>query len=237
MFFGFYWIIIYYIRYFFLTIQFTNERKIIMDAKKISQQFSPELKAQLEEAFKLQIENGSSSVILFRQALNHVIQEFAPTSKGLMSTAVSGLKDELKSHFCRGRKWVSILEDSDLYETAVNLARSKGYDDLVELWESHGHAWVRFHSASNVGANFSIHPNSSVGSNVKFSVPSETALQFEPITGTPKQQGWEQMGYHKKTEVQPEPEETEVEETENPETLEDINFDEIAAAELEIEDL
>ena len=197
-----------------------------MDAKKISQQFSPELKAQLEEAFKLQIENGSSSVILFRQALNHVIQEFAPTSKGLMSTAVSGLKDELKSHFCRGRKWVSILEESEFYETAVNIAKSKGYDDLVELWESHGHAWVRFHSASNVGANFSIHPNSSVASNVKFSVPSETALSWEPITGTPKQQGWEQMGYHKKTvetEVQPEPEETEV--NENPETLEDISED------------
>jgi len=199
-----------------------------MDAKKISQQFSPELKAQLEEAFKLQIENGSSSVIVFRQALNHVIQEFAPTSKGLMSSAVSGLKDELKSHFCRGKKWVAILEDSELYDTAVNLAKSKGYDDLVDLWESHGHAWVRFHSSSNAGANFSIHPNSSVASNVKFQVSGETALSWEPITGTPKQQGWEQMGYHKKT-VETEVEETEVEETEvieeSPETLEDISED------------
>ena len=199
-----------------------------MDAKKISQQFSPELKAQLEEAFKLQIENGSSSVIVFRQALNHVIQEFAPTSKGLMSSAVAGLKDELKSHFCRGKKWVSILEESEFYETAVNLAKSKGYDELVDLWESHGHAWVRFHSSSNVGANFSIHPNSSVASNVKFQVSGETAISWEPITGTPKQQGWEQMGYHKKT-VETEVEETEVEETEvieeSPETLEDISED------------
>ncbi len=209
-----------------------------MDAKKISQQFSPTLKAELEKAFNSQIECGSSSVILFRQALNHLIQEFAPTSKGLMSSAVSDLKDQLKAHFCRGRKWVSILEDSDLYEKAVKLAREKGYDDLVSLWESHGHAWVRFHSPSSVGANFSIHPNSSVASNVKFAVSGEIALEMEPITGTPKQQGWEQMGYHKKTvetEVQPEPEETEV--NEDPETLEDINFDEIAAAELEIEDL
>jgi len=193
-----------------------------MDAKKISEQFSPELKAQLEAAFKLQIENGSSSVIVFRNALNHVIQEFAPTSKGLMSSAVDGLKDELKSRFCRGRKWVSILEESEFYETAVNLARSKGYDDLVDLWESHGHAWVRFHSSSNAGANFSIHPNSSVASNVKFQVSGETALSWDPITGTPKQQGWEQMGYHKKTVV----EETEVEVIEeSPETLEDISED------------
>lgn len=166
---------------------------------------SENLIGALTEAIKSQIELGDPSISRFNQAIDSIIKDnikpILDQAKGKMKTVSDGSVSDIKDHFCRGRKWVSIPSeiienenqiDNPLYQTAVNLAKESGFDNLIELWETAGFAWVRFHSVKGLLANFSIHPNSSVGSNIKFSVTQEIAMSFEIMNGTPKSNGYEQ---------------------------------------------
>ena len=165
----------------------------------------------LKAAIKTQIEIGDPSISRFNQAIDLLIKQnikpILDQAKGKMSTVSDSNTSDIKDHFCRGRKWViissEIIEneeqtDNPLYQTAVDLARENDFDELVELWDSAGFAWVRFHSPKGLLVNFSIHPNSSVGSNVKFQVDQQTAFGLEILNGTPKSNGYEQKAIPKK---------------------------------------
>ena len=112
-------------------------------------------------------------------------------AKGKSSSASDSVVSSIKAHFCRGRKWVIIPQDHDMFVTVKSEALRQEYNDLAALWESKGFAWVRFHSTKGTLVNFSIHPNSSVGSNIKVSMPSAAALELEVVNGTPKSSGFE----------------------------------------------
>ena len=141
---------------------------------------------------KFMEENGITSYSAFqRQLKKEVLDEIIKplcSSRGMMS---EGDLDAIKAHFPRGQKWVSFQSGSDYYNSAVQIATQNNYEMLIELWESRGFCWVRYHSSSSTKVNFSVHMNSSVGSNKKFSVNHEDALQLNPIIGTPKSNGWE----------------------------------------------
>lgn len=165
----------------------------------------------LKAAIQTQIEIGDPSISRFNQAIDLLIKQnikpILDQAKGKMSTVSDSNTSDIKGHFCRGRKWViipsEIIEDEEqtdnpLYQTAVDLARENDFDELVELWAAAGFAWVRFHSPKGLLVNFSIHPNSSVGSNIKFQVDQQTALGLEILNGTPKSNGYEQKAIPKK---------------------------------------
>lgn len=142
-------------------------------------------------------------------------------AKGKSASASGSAASDIKAHFCRGRKWVTIPKDHDMFVTVKSEANRQEYNDLHDLWESKGFAWVRFHSAKGTLVNFSIHPNSSVGSNVKVSMASSAALDLEVVSGTPKSNGYEERVQPKEADPEPEVEETEVTEPEVEETPEE----------------
>lgn len=150
----------------------------------------PELEAQIKAAFNRNLENGTDyTATRFRQALDSYVASLITTPKG-SSVMNDNLKD-IKAHFCRGRKWVIIPSDNAHYEKAMSLAQSNNFDALVELFEKNGSAHARFHSASSTGVNFSIHPNSSEASSVKFMIPTDDAMALTVLSGTPKSCGLE----------------------------------------------
>ena len=141
---------------------------------------------------KFMEENGITSYSAFQRqlkkdVLDQVIKPLC-SSRGMISEENL---DAIKAHFPRGSKWVSFQNGSDHYNSAVQIANDNNYEMLIDLWESHGFCWVRYHSSSATKVNFSVHMNSSVGSNKKFSVSHEDALALNPIVGTPKSNGWE----------------------------------------------
>ena len=141
---------------------------------------------------KFMEENGITSYSVFqrqlkKEVLDQVIKPLC-SSRGMISEENL---DAIKAHFPRGQKWVSFQSGSDHYNSAVEVANQNNYQMLIELWESRGFCWVRYHSSSATKVNLSVHMNSSVGSNKKFSISHEDALQLNPIVGTPKSNGWE----------------------------------------------
>ena len=141
---------------------------------------------------KFMEENGITSYSAFqrqlkKEVLDEVIKPLC-SSRGMIS---EGDLDAIKAHFPRGQKWVSFQSGSDHYNSAVEVANQNNYEMLIELWESRGFCWVRYHSSSATKVNLSVHMNSSVGSNKKFSISHADALQLNPIVGTPKSNGWE----------------------------------------------
>ncbi|MFZ9080263.1 MAG: hypothetical protein ACO23H_17145 [Alphaproteobacteria bacterium] len=108
---------------------------------------------------------------------------------------------------------MTIPSDHDSYAAFKAQASSHGFDDLLALWESKGFAWVRFHSTKGTMVNFSIHPNSSVGSNIKVAMLSAPALELDVLNGTPKSNGFEDRVQPKAADPEPEVNEAPVEET------------------------
>jgi len=139
-------------------------------------------------------------------------------AKGKSASASDSVVSSIKAHFCRGRKWVIIPKDHMMFAVFTGEAKIQGYDDLLALWTAKEFAWVRFHSTKGTMVNFSIHPNSSVGSNVKHSMDSAAALDLEVINGTPKSNGFEERVQPKEADPEPEEEATETTEPEAEET-------------------
>ena len=162
----------------------------------------------LKAAIQTQIEMGDPSISRFNQAIDLVIKQnikpILDQAKGKMSSSVDSSVSSIKDHFCRGRKWVTIPKDHDLFGAFVDKAQDSDLGNLLELWESHGFAWVRFHSTKGLNVNFSLHPNSSVGSNIKVEVPADIALELDVLNGTPKSNGYE-VKAKPKAEVKEEP--------------------------------
>lgn len=159
----------------------------------------------ITELFKNYVENGGkANVSHFNQHVSSLIRDIVKPMmtdvKGKSASTSNG--SSLNDHFCRGRKWVVINQTNARFAEFMNKARSEGFDDLGDLWEAKGFCWVRFHSAKGSDANFSIHPNSSVGSNVKILIPGEEAVEFEVISGTPKSNGYEERTVVVKAETQ-----------------------------------
>lgn len=155
---------------------------------------TPETREFLKDLFNKNLNEGEdkTSVLRFVETLTDILKDEVGTLKGKRITVNDGWHEEIKNRFTRGKKWVKLLKDNPLYQTAVDLAKESGFDNLIELWEDKGFAWIRFHGATKTGANFSIHENSSVGSNIKFLVDKETAANIEIMNGTPKSNGYEQ---------------------------------------------
>lgn len=150
----------------------------------------PELEAQIKAAFGRNLENGTDyTATRFRQALDSYVASLITTPKG-SSVMNDNLKD-IKAHFCRGRKWVVIPSDNAHHQKAMDLAQSNGFDKLIELFEKNSSVHARFHSASSTGVNFSLHPNSSEASSVKFMIPTDDAMSLTVLDGTPKSCGLE----------------------------------------------
>ena len=149
----------------------------------------------LKAAIQTQIELGDPSISRFNQAIDLVIKQnikpILDQAKGKMSSTVDSSTSSIKDHFCRGRKWVTVSKDHDLFAAFVDKAQDSDMGNLLELWESHGFAWVRFHSTKGLNVNFSLHHNSSVGSNIKVEVPADVAIELEVLNGTPKSCGYE----------------------------------------------
>lgn len=149
----------------------------------------------LKAAIQTQIELGDPSISRFNQAIDLVIKQnikpILDQAKGKMSSTVDSSSSSVKDHFCRGRKWVTIPKDHELFASFVDKAQDSDLGNLLELWESHELAWVRFHSTKGLNVNFSLHHNSSVGSNIKLEVPVDIALELEVLNGTPKSCGYE----------------------------------------------
>lgn len=150
----------------------------------------PELEAQIKAAFGRNLENGTDyTATRFRQALDSYVASLITTPKG-SSVMNDNLKD-IKAHFCRGRKWVVIPSDNAHHQKAMDLAQSNGFDKLIELFEKNSSVHARFHSASSSGINFSLHPNSSEASSIKFMIPTDDAMALTVLDGTPKSCGLE----------------------------------------------
>lgn len=150
----------------------------------------PELEAQIKAAFSRNLENGTDyTATRFRQALDSYVASLITTPKG-SSVMNDNLKD-IKAHFCRGRKWVVIPSDNAHHQKAMDLAQSNGFDKLIELFEKNSSVHARFHSASSTGVNFSLHPNSSEASSIKFMIPTDDAMSLTVLDGTPKSCGLE----------------------------------------------
>tara|TARA_B100001057_G_C22835747_1_gene945136 strand:- start:46 stop:825 length:780 start_codon:yes stop_codon:yes gene_type:complete len=150
----------------------------------------PELEAQIKAAFDRNIQNGTDyTATRFRQALDSYVSSLISTPKG--ASALNSNLSDIKSHFCRGRKWVSIPTDNTHHQLAMDTAKSNNFDALVELFEKNNLIHARFHSATTHGINFSLHPDSSSASSVKFMVPTEDGMAFEVLDGTPKSCGLE----------------------------------------------
>ena len=157
----------------------------------------PELENQIKAAFERNLKEGSDyTATRFRQALDSYVSSLISTPKGM--SALNENLNDIKSHFCRGRKWVVIPKDNDLYQTVIEKAQENEFNDLVNLFEKNQKAHVRFHSASTNGISFSIHPNSSESSKVKVLINTEIGLTLEVLDGTPKSNGLEGESKKKK---------------------------------------
>ena len=164
----------------------------------------PELEAQIKAAFDRNIQNGTDfTATRFRQALDSYVSTLITTPKG--ASALNNNLSDIKAHFCRGRKWVTIPADHTHHQLAMDTARSNDFDSLIELFEKNNAVHARFHSATAHGINFSLHPNSSEGSSVKFMVPTEDAMALEVLDGTPKSCGLEGAPKKKKKKVEAAP--------------------------------
>ena len=160
------------------------------------QEFTMNNNFLITRLFEKFIESGGQpSASAFNRHLNLLVKtDLKPLldeAKGKSAAASGSVVSDIKAHFCRGRKWVTIPKDHDMFVTVKSEAKRQEYNDLHDLWESKGFAWVRFHSTKGTLVNFSIHPNSSVGSNIKVSMRSDAALELEVINGTPKSNGFE----------------------------------------------
>jgi hypothetical protein len=178
--------------------------------------------------FQKYIDNGGTPTSsAFRRHVDILIKtdlkSHLEDAKGKSAEIAGSAAASIKSHFCRGRKWVTIPSDHDSYSAFKSQANSHGFDDLLELWESKGFAWVRFHSTKGSMVNFSIHPNSSVGSNVKIAMGSAAALELEVLNGTPKSNGFEDRVQPKAADPEPEVNEAPVEETADQISPDDAN--------------
>ena len=164
----------------------------------------PELEAQIKAAFERNIQNGTDfTATRFRQALDSWVSTLISTPKG--SAALNNNLSDIKAHFCRGRKWVKIPSDHDRFETAMVTARANNFDSLVELFEKNNAVHARFHSTSSSGISFSLHPDSSSASSVKFMVPTDVGMALEVLDGTPKSCGLEGTPNKKKKKVEAAP--------------------------------
>ena len=164
----------------------------------------PELEAQIKAAFERNIQNGTDfTATRFRQALDSYVSTLISTPKG--SAALNNNLSDIKAHFCRGRKWVKIPSDHERFEDAMDTAKSNNFDSLVELFEKNNAVHARFHSTSSVGINFSLHPDSSSASSVKFMVPTDVGMALEVLDGTPKSCGLEGTPSKKKKKVEAAP--------------------------------
>ena len=164
----------------------------------------PELEAQIKAAFDRNIQNGTDfTATRFRQALDSYVSTLITTPKG--ASALNNNLSDIKAHFCRGRKWVKIPADHAHHQLAMDTARSNDFDSLVELFEKNNAVHARFHSATTRGINFSLHPNSSEGSSVKFMIPTEDGMTLEVLDGTPKSCGLEGAPKKKKKKVKAAP--------------------------------
>lgn len=151
----------------------------------------PELEAQIKAAFERNIQNGTDyTVSRFRQALDSYVSTLISTPK--YSSIVDNNQADIKSHFCRGRKWVTIDSNhQEQFDLAMKTATDNGLDELIALFEKNNSVHARFHSSKNGLINFSLHPNSSEASNIKFSVPTDIGIEFNVLDGTPKSCGLE----------------------------------------------
>lgn len=188
--------------------------------------FTQEFANQIQELFQAAITQGHCTPSKFRKELDKFVRDSLP-SKGKTAEDIS----EIKAHFCRGRKWVSIPTDHDLHSAVVEKAQSEDLLELNALWTEHEQAWVRFHSASNGIVYFSLHENSSVGSSIKVPVPSDTALTLTLLDGTPKSLGLEAS---KTTEVEEDENAEEIAEFEAELDSVDSDEEEIALIEAEL---
>ena len=160
------------------------------------QEFTMNNNFLITRLFEKFIESGGQpSASAFNRHLNLLVKtDLKPLlaeAKGKSAAASGSVVSDIKAHFCRGRKWVTIPKDHDMFVTVKSEAKRQEYNDLHDNWESKGFAWVRFHSTKGTLVNFSIHSNSSVGSNIKVSMLSAAALELEVINGTPKSNGFE----------------------------------------------
>jgi len=199
----------------------------------------PELEAQIKAAFERNIQNGTDfTATRFRQALDSYVSTLISTPKG--ASALNNNLSDIKAHFCRGRKWVTIPSDHDHHQLAMDTARSNDFDSLIELFEKNNAVHARFHSTSTHGINFSLHPNSSEGSSVKFTVPTEVGMALEVLDGTPKSCGLEGTPKKKKKAevIETEPEAPVTEETELLSEITGMEFEEnTEEAEAEAEEI
>lgn len=168
--------------------------------------------------FQKYIDNGGTPTSsAFRRHVDMLIKTSLKShlddAKGKSAEIAGSAADSIKSHFCRGRKWVTIPSDHDMFVTVKSEALIQDYNDLADLWESRGFAWVRFHSTKGTLVNFSIHPNSSVGSNIKVAMTAAAALELEVLNGTPKSNGFEDRVQPMAADPEPEVSEAPVEET------------------------
>ena len=163
----------------------------------------PELEDQIKAAFQRNLENGTDfTSTRFRQSLDSYVKNLISTPKGM--SALNSKSNDIKSHFCRGRKWVVIEKEHALFETIIKVTEDNNFEDLAVLFNKNQKAHVRFHSAASNGVNFSIHPNSSESSKTKVLVEIETAMSLEIISGTPKSCGLEGEVKKKKPKVKAE---------------------------------
>jgi hypothetical protein len=192
----------------------------------------PELEAQIKAAFERNIQNGTDfTATRFRQALDSWVSTLISTPKG--SAALNNNLSDIKAHFCRGRKWVKIPSDHDRFETAMVTARANNFDSLVELFEKNNAVHARFHSTSSSGISFSLHPDSSSASSVKFMVPTDVGMALEVLDGTPKSCGLEGTPIKKKKKVEATPVQVEEETSDLAELDEGCEVEELSAYETE----
>ena len=148
--------------------------------------FTQEFKSQIQTLFQETLSQSHITSSQFRREIDKFIKDALPSKN-----ASPEQKEAVASHFCRGRKWVLIPTNHELFERARDIATEENLTEVVELWTEHDQAWVRFHSASDPMVRFTIHENSSVASSIKLNVSSEIALGLEQLDGTPKSNGFE----------------------------------------------
>jgi hypothetical protein len=155
---------------------------------------SEELETLIKNAFQTSIENEENvTKSQFRKSFDSYVSSLISNPKG--SSAIS---TEIKEYFGRGRKWITIPSDHELYNKVIEISQEKGFEELIKLFESQNKAWVRYNSNKNELVYFTIHPDSSTSSNTgKFTMTKEVSYSFDVLSGTPKSNGFE--GKVKKT--------------------------------------
>lgn len=149
---------------------------------------SEELETLIKNAFQTSVENEENvTKSQFRKSFDSYVSSLISNPKG--SSAVS---TEIKEYFGRGRKWITIQNDHELYNKIVEISQEKGFEDLIKLFEAQNKAWVRYSSNKNNLVYFTIHPDSSTSTNTgKISMSKEDAYSFDVLSGTPKSNGFE----------------------------------------------